>query len=125
MSYTVIDSEGRQSVFLAAPQSIPSDSLWHGPSHDVPAQYRISEAAPDFQSFRHAIAQLSAWRSLIATDGRAVELSRCLGEQDLDTAAIWWADLVADGLISDELKADIAQAATVAHMPQHLLDALA
>jgi hypothetical protein len=80
---------------------------------------------PDYPALRQAIAQLPAWRSLVATDGRAVELSRCLGEQDLDTATIWWDDLVAAGLISDELKADIAQAAIAANMPQQLLDALA
>lgn len=80
---------------------------------------------PDYPAFRSAIAQLPAWRSLVAGDGRAAELSRCLGEQDLDTAAIWWADLVNDGKVSDELKAAIAQAAISASMPEQLLQALA
>lgn len=86
--------------------------------------------SPDYPAFRHAIAQLPAWRSLIATDGRAVELSRCLGEQDLTTATIWWDDLVEaandgqDSKISPELKADILAAAIAANMPQALLDKL-
>ena len=47
MSYTIIDSEGRQSVFLEAPENILGDALWHGPSDQLPAEFQISEAEKD------------------------------------------------------------------------------
>jgi hypothetical protein len=103
-------------------ESVEGISWLSAPPHPTNAEILAKMAEemsvnPDYPTFRNTIAKLPAWRSLVASDGRAVELSRCLSEQDLATAMIWWGDLVAAGLISDELKANIAQAAITANMP--------
>lgn len=110
-----------------------SDTLrYNGDAAKIPASLvaeilAAEPSLPNLPGFRSAIASLPQWQAVVGSPqgGLAVELSRCISEGDLKTAAeSWWPALVATGLITDDLQSAMLAAAIANNMPSAILSAL-
>ncbi|MGD1908423.1 MAG: hypothetical protein ACFB0C_20870 [Leptolyngbyaceae cyanobacterium] len=104
MSYTVVTADENQSVFLEAPENIPGDALWSGPSDQLPTEFQISEAEKNPEGLLLWLYSNDDYTALMNSHGGIVaSFERQVSENRFELALKLWNKLPIPQSLNDAL----------------------